>query len=356
MRNKLRLKDRISETIDNKATFVEEAHIQAGRDAEYLVGKFINQQIERTGWKVFSSIRVPDKENNLRREFDFIITSPTEVFAIELKNWSGDLEVSYDEFIQYRRFDGGSINHGKILQELISKVDLLKSYCKQDEVKIPSIFPLLVFYNSKLNIPNEIAENKMVLRYNQFKKKLPQSRHVSVGLLKAILIHLGFREPRKSESIPEVSDSIATLHNMLHSFGTWDIIEYNGSKKNKKMGYGDILGDNNNKVKLGNIIISDRKYISSIDVKVDRSKIRAFFSDPRYRILINFRDNTKAILTFNKNKSIKFQSAGSEYSDDLFLRNLVRIEFGYLSRNIVKNPWKSLKAEMQFEGKITGIK
>ncbi|NQT64949.1 MAG: NERD domain-containing protein [FCB group bacterium] len=353
MRNTLKLKDRISETIDNKEPFVQEAHIQAGHDAEYMVRKLINQRIKRTGWKVFSSIRVPDEKNNLRREYDFIITSPTEVFAIELKNWSGDLVVNHDEFIQYRRYNGGRVNHGKILQDLIYKVDLLKSYCKQDEVKILSIFPLLVFYNSKLNIPNEIAENKMVLRYNQFKKKLPQSRHVSVGLLEAILIHLGLREPRKSESIPKVSDSIAALHNILDSFGTWDIIEYNGSKKNKKIGYGDILGDGKNEVKLGNIIITDRKYISSIDVKVDRSNIRAFFSDPRYRLLINYRDNNKATLTFNKNTSIKFQSAGSENSVDLFLRNLVRTEFGYLSRNIFQNPWESLQAGMKFEGKIT---
>lgn len=343
--------ERVSEVRKNNKTFYEEGHIKAGREAEYTVRKLINKKIEGTGWTVFSSIRVPVIVTNLRREYDFIITSPSTAYVIELKNWSGLLEVIDGEFIQHRRYDNKPINHGAILDDLEVKVNLLKSYCKQDTNKEPEVIPLLVFYNENLEIPDPIIADKRVITYSQLSDLLPVSSRDSVGILEAILIFLGLKGSETPQAIPEPSVAIAALHSTLLSLGSWDVLEFNGGK----ISFGDILCGKSKEARIGNIVITDRKNISSVELSVDRSYILSLFYDLEYHLHVKFRDQTQASLTFPKTQTIFFQTAGSDSAEEVSLRNLKRFEFGYVERKYVSNPWESLKKGAKFEGRITGI-
>jgi len=348
------LLERISEASDNSKSFDESPHILAGREAEYLVNKEINSKIKDTGWSVYSSVRVPTLEKYFtRREYDFIITTTEEVYVIELKNWSGNLELIDKEFIQHRRYNNEEVvNHGDLLEELETKTDLLKKYYVREAKGEISISPLLVFYNSNLNISDDIKSDRRVATYDELKELLPISDSVNVNLLEAILIYLGLKKEEKKDTAKNsISRPIKIFKNILEKLGTWDVLEYNG----KKISFGDILGKRSGELVLGNINITDRKTISSINVKVDRGFFKALIKDPQYILVINYRDDTIAEINFPKKSTIKFQSAGSDQQSEVLIRNLTNIEYGYTTKAYSRINYSDLKKGMAFEGKITSV-
>lgn len=352
MKNKLTFRGRIFGALRNKRRFFERnEEVKAGREAEYRVRNMINRRIEGTGWAVFSSIRVPDPDNSRRREYDFIITSPTHVFVIELKNWSGRLQLMNSDIIQHRRFEKDPINHGNILDDLEYKAELLQSYYRQHTGYELSTESLLVFYNDNLEIPDEIASNKMVATYKHLREILPISPYISIGIIEAILILLGLKDLNSQEPLSTISKSISDFHSSLLDLGSWDVLEYRG----EKISFGDIHYKETGQVKVGNTDITNRMDISSIDVNVDQSVLRALFHDPKYSLQINYRDYTVKNIPFESNLVITFQPAGSKDSIEVFVRNLVRVEYGYRSQKHIENSWESIKEEMIFEGRILNI-
>jgi hypothetical protein len=316
---------RVSEASANSKSFDETPHILAGREAEYLVNKEINSKIKGTGWSVYSSVRVPTLEKNFtRREYDFIITTTDEVYVIELKNWSGKLELIDKEFIQHRRYNNEEVvNHGDLLEELETKADLLKKYYRREAKGEIRVSPLLVFYNSNLNISDDIKSDRRVATYDELKELLPISNGVNVNLLEAILIYLGLKEEKKDTGLQSESLPIKKFKVILDKLGTWDVLEYHG----KKISFGDILGKGSGELVLGNINITDRKAISSINLRVDRGFLKALIKNPQYSLTINYRDATIAETSFPKDSTIKFQSAGSDQQSDVLIRNLTNIAY-----------------------------
>lgn len=350
MSNMKRAFERVKEAWRNDKEFHDTGDMVAGREAEYEVRKLINRRIHGTGWRVFSSIRVPDQNKKVRREFDFVITAPDRAYMLELKNWSGSIELVGDVMVQHRRYDAGTIDHGPLLQDVEYRARLLASLVDNQSSQI-NVIPILVFYNDNLDIPDDIRAHPSVITYTDLKGLLPAPSELDVGLIEAILVYLGLRETRELPEPPASEGAIMELQRALENLGTWDVLEFNGSK----ISFGDVISRTQTDHRFAGKSITDRASVASIDLSVPRSIISAIFSEPSYSLELSCRDRTSVSVSFPQDSFIYFQPAGAKEPEKVFLRSLKRIEFGYITKHIVRYGWNDLTNGLLINGKVKSV-
>jgi hypothetical protein len=342
---------RLFDVVVNSKLHFEDEAVFAGRKAEYQTRKMINNKIKGTGWKIYSSIRIPDIFKNMRRELDFIIVSDKDVIAIELKNWSGELEIIDEEFIQYRTHGKGDINHGNILNDLDEKCSALNKYLNNSIGIEQEIKRLLVFYNDSLWLPEILEENINVVTYDQLKEYLPQNSVTNEGIISAILRILGLKIEKTKKTKVSLSTNILKIRNALDNLGTWDTIELFGNK----VLFGDIITTGRKCLMMNGNKVTNRSEIYSVDVNIDRNPIGAIYRDPKHSIEIHYRNgNDKKIENIHIEKYVYYQEAGSKIVDRVKLQHLKSIEFGYISKNKNRD-WSNMILNSIYEGKIKKI-
>ena len=344
-------KKKLWHILGNRKTFSMDESLRAGLYAEHKTRKMINEKIAGTGWKFYSSIRIPDKKNRRRREIDFIIVTNDDVVVIELKNWSGRLEVSDSNFIQYKKYNGETVNHGKVLNDLNDKCASLKFYFLEWTNINFEIKPLLVFYNNSIILPQELLNYKSVLNFEQFAEYLPNNSNSKSNIIEAILC---FLRMEKAQSINEniISRGLPDALNALDHLGTWDIIELFGGKTI----IGDILTDGDKSITTYGNCITDRCDISSINFQVDRNIFATLYRKPSSSINIFRRNGTVQKSKLNIKSILYFQEAGSRTISRVALRHVTRIEYGYSKKPSISSSWSNLKTGSIYEGKVKSIK
>lgn len=341
---------RIYDVAVNWKPFSMDDAILAGMQAEYNTRKIINNKIKGSGWLFYNSVRIPDKYAGKRREIDFIIVSNNDVKVIELKNWSGSIEISNGDFIQHRRFDKGIVNHGNILKDLDDKCTVLGNYIEKETNTKEDINRYLVFYNSGLSIPNELMKNNNVIKFDQLEQYLPDKNLTEDTVLVAILKLFGFKK-EKTKDVVAIPKRISKLKNALGGLGTWDTIELFGDQ----ILIGDILTEGSKSLTTYGKNITNRSSISSIEFDIDRNIIAALYRDQKNYMTITYRDGSVEKSSLDINKSLYYQGAGSKNIDKIELKHLKKLEFGYLKKPNLRPSWSDFKLNMVCEGKVRRI-
>ena len=71
----------------------ESPDITGGRDGELVLRQLIGSSLHVNDADVFAGRRIPSKRQGRRREIDLIVCTPDMIHLIEVKNWSGRLDV-----------------------------------------------------------------------------------------------------------------------------------------------------------------------------------------------------------------------------------------------------------------------
>jgi Nuclease-related domain len=141
----------------------EDGRIQAGRDAEDLLRRIVNENYSFKGCYSFAAKRIPDPQHRRRREIDLIVVTAKRLYVIECKNWTGKLsiEIGTDRWIQHGV--GGQVKpHEDVLSLNTMKMNLLVEHLRQRGINIQphQVCQKLIFMNPKLKIASlTIARN-----------------------------------------------------------------------------------------------------------------------------------------------------------------------------------------------------
>ena len=80
---------RISDWVARRKQFEPAGHRVGGGMAEVRLGRLVRSVSGDA--KVWDGLRIPDLENNGRREIDMVIAGKEETLFVEQKHWSGEL-------------------------------------------------------------------------------------------------------------------------------------------------------------------------------------------------------------------------------------------------------------------------
>ena len=154
----------------------EEGGIQAGRDAEDLLRKIVNENYSFKGCYSFAAKRIPDPQYRRRREIDLIVVTAKRLYVIECKNWTGKLSIDGDRWIQHR-VNGGVKEHEDVLSLNTLKMNLLVKHLQQQGINVQphQVCQKLIFMNPKLKIASlKVARNVDVITPDRLETYLSQ--------------------------------------------------------------------------------------------------------------------------------------------------------------------------------------
>jgi hypothetical protein len=300
----------------------------AGRLAEMEAGRQISAALRGTGWTLHSAVRVTDPKTPefLRSEVDFIVTSLDSVVMLEVKNWSGHIQLQDGHLIQGPRRDREAKDHGPVFDRMLAKEEVLKRFHRfRGRGAPPPIQSLLVFWHPRVTLSTELADRPDVMFGNALQQHLPDRRGTSGGLVDALLAllrHLGLpvKAPAKC---PEPSRAVGELRESIQECGSWDTLSMNGGLELA----GDFIRAHG---ALSGLV--DRRSVASATVAADRNPLVALIRDPRVPIRLLMRDGKKKTCEAGKDAAISFQPAGSEKPITYPVAQCNEMTFGYVER------------------------
>ena len=189
---------RISDWIARRKQFEPAGHRVGGGMAEVRLGRLVRSVSGDA--KVWDGLRIPDLENNGRREIDMVIAGKEETLFVEQKHWSGELNFKDGCFLQTQR-SGNIIDHGDIHSWTERKMKLIQTIHKErtdENIVNPKV--IIVLSNKNLVI-NNAPKNLMIMN--------------EMDLIK----YLENQNLNKPEEL---------LIETLEGFGTWDSIHFHG--------------------------------------------------------------------------------------------------------------------------------
>ncbi|MEV0080554.1 NERD domain-containing protein [Nocardia neocaledoniensis] len=124
----------------------EHHHERRGLDA-------IIQRLPTDGpWRAWSNFELPVTDGN-PFEIDLLLTTPSGLHMIELKAWSGTVDVENDRWIQ-TAFNGHRVDHGNVLEYAYFKSALLMKQLRHaDEPAIVRTGVCFTDHRVQLNLP-----------------------------------------------------------------------------------------------------------------------------------------------------------------------------------------------------------
>jgi hypothetical protein len=296
-------------------------------------------------------VRVPDFEGQRRREFDFIITTPSEVILVELKNWSGRLEVHGDDFVQFRR-NGEELNHGPILHDLANKEDTFAGLLESRGCDVPPVRSILLFYKKRLDFRAANTQgNTTILTANELFEQLPDARKTILEMLWEFLEKLLGTSSNRSNNGSKATSAILQTRGVLDSLGTWDILQLHGGQQLA----GDILW-----VQDRDADLSDRDEVSKISVSVSRNYFTAIFGS-----LAGYRDNCSLEVKprsgqpwekeVSLDADVYFHAAGSEKPENFPVRRIEQISYGYTEAATYLLGWDDISEGDVYTGRVRNV-
>lgn len=331
----------------------EDPRQRAGREAEHKVYCDLKNLTAGTNWRIFTKVRIPvsadfNKNNKIisgRREVDFIISSPEQIFILELKNWSGNIyENSHGDVFQ-ERSNGEIVNHGKVFEELNRKSNLLKSIYLEKFDSEPLIQNYVVFYSQKSSLSDSIKNRDDVTTVRNIKKSLPSANErnpfsIIFEVISQLLDSFGFNLKLRSKN---QKDNIIKFNELIDKFGSWDVITLNGDA----VFYGDLIED---------MELICRSKHQSLNIDVDRSVIGNFVASST---TANVTFNTNSIQSVTKivplSKKIRFHEAGNKETTDYEIRSIKHIVYGYKEKPKLKFNISDISVGKRMSGVVSKI-
>ena len=160
----------VAHTVNNPLQHAEVPAEAAGQAAEKAV--FESADEARRSWfrdrsgLVFQALRIPDPDSGRRHEIDVLCVSRDSFLLLEVKNWSGHLDVGpRGEWLQTRR-SGDCVQHSPAVRTLKRKARALRQHLGASGGALPVDFPLhcrVIFTNSGLQLSDAILALPEVL-------------------------------------------------------------------------------------------------------------------------------------------------------------------------------------------------
>ena len=214
--------------------------VAAGREAEVALLEQIGESFRFEGAEVFAGRRIPSRKQDRRREIDLIVCEPRRIHLIEVKNWSGRLELRGRDWIQERR-GGGTVNHRDLLAETLLKRDATRDFLDErglkidDDFAIRYLFPVIMFMNPNLEMDPRIEAMPEVFSRRELDEHLGvQPRKSGAERLIASMIDYCFARSRKhaDDVLPPPLEPklYEKIIKRLSETATWDQLRLQGSK------------------------------------------------------------------------------------------------------------------------------
>jgi Nuclease-related domain len=343
----------------NLNPIAEDGGILAGRDAEDLLRKIVNENYSFKGCHSFASKRIPDPQNQRRREIDLIVVTDKRLYVIECKNWTGVLSTAGNRWIQ-KTFGGQVREHENVLALNTYKMKLLVEYLKNQGITIQPdrVCQKLIFMNPKLNISSlAIAKSPDVVIPERLEEYLGKQNNQlkTHEKLFCSVIGLLLDEELKGKVLDGLEiERVGGMHHdrliqEIAKLATWDKIFLHGTK----ILSGDLIGRSIPFIfnKDSHRLPLDR--VKEMRIEFVKSKwlglIKAFLKVGRPIAIDLFDPRGKSIARANGNPFgiVRFHEAGSKEPTDINLCEIDRIISGRHidlehRRSVAKKPIKTL--------------
>lgn len=269
------LSDRLSEW--REMTFIEteaeDPEIIAGRQAEKFLMQLVESNLKYKGVHCFLGKRVPSRQNNRRYEIDLIVLTHKHLHFLEVKNWTGEVQILGSNWVQIRR-NGEKISHPNLTKYNSYKQDVLIRFLEDRGIVLNKSYfsQKIIFMNERLVLEPSIKNDPFVIPRNRLNNYLTTQRGSSFGerfLYSIIEACLDFENSKividgLFKAMPQ--KYVSKIKKNLASLGTWDKIGLYG----QKILTGDVL-----KIKLGHrtINISNLPSGSKLNFSWTRNKV-----------------------------------------------------------------------------------
>ena len=171
----------------------EAADVSGGRDAEIFLKQLIGSSHAFKDGLILAGRRIPSRRQGRRREIDLIVCTPRMIHLIEVKNWSGKLEVHQGHWRQNRR-SGDVVDHGDLLKTNRQKQDAVVEYLHDRGVAIDDalirdhIVSEIIFMNRRLELDSAIEAMPEIITRRELDKYL--GRQPRSAVRRADVLHL----------------------------------------------------------------------------------------------------------------------------------------------------------------------
>jgi hypothetical protein len=225
--------------------YLEDGRALAARGAERQAKRRLSVHHATQYGHVFSNKRIPRDVSAAamgRFEADLIVLTPRRVVVLEVKNWSGQLRVEGDRWVQVQR-SGTEVIHPNLLAHNREKLRSLHRYLTHAGVSIPDerFHQAVIFANTRLEIDPAIAGHPAVLLIDDVGDVLGDGtslgRHVAARLVQ--LLTDAETSAALAENLLKVIPpaEVAAATEAIKDLRSWDRLTLRGGRELQ----GDIL-------------------------------------------------------------------------------------------------------------------
>lgn len=268
--------------------------VAVGRAAELRVASILEERLRGTGWEYAAGVRVP--AGRRKAEIDLVVTTPEEIWLVELKNWSGVVRLEGERVIQHRAGGRGVVDHGNLLGKLRGREKSLRRYLRRSMDEIPRLWTVLVFCNESVGIDEKLIgrDDMDVVKLREFVGALPLDEDHGHGV---------------TEAIEEARRRISEL-------GSWDLLFFYGGQVLS----GDLVDISVDELR-------DRGDLQSLRINAPRGFFDIFRSELSLRITAVDENGDEIQLDVDLDETLRFHCAGSKKPEEFSLRHLVGVVF-----------------------------
>lgn len=219
--------------------YLEDGRARAARGAEHQAKRRLSVHHATQYGHVFSNKRIPRDVSAAamgRFEADLIALTPRRVVVLEVKNWSGQLKVAGDRWVQIQR-SGTEVAHPNLLAHNREKLRALHRYFAHAGVNIPAerFHQAVIFANPRLELDPAIAEHPAVLFMDDVGDVLGDGtslgRHVAARLVQ--LLTDAETNATLAENLLKVIPpvQVAAASEAIKNLRSWDRLTLRGGRE-----------------------------------------------------------------------------------------------------------------------------
>lgn len=305
--------DRIRTIRVNRTRFAPQGAETAGEAAEDAVLERVETIVRHAGhhktWRVWSGVRI--RNRGWRSEIDLLIAADDRLYLLELKNWSGQLDMNGSTLVQVRRHQGGIIEHGDLMKTMRKREAAVRAWLAKHRSEVPPIERCVLFYNPRLQMTPAV--------FDYFGDEVASASEWTSSFAR--------RAKRASKTSSMMPEERQKLYDVIDMLSTWDTVTMYGGRRI----HGDIRSSETS-VPLENgteLRLHNRRKIASVDIKVPRRYLSALYGDPSVlRVVLNLRDGTTVSADVPIDAQIRVHAAGQRKTELVSLRHFTHMSFG----------------------------
>jgi hypothetical protein len=226
----------------------ELADVAGGRDGELLLKQLVGSSFEFKDARLLTGRRIPSKRQGRRREIDLIVCTPKMIHLIEVKHWSGRLDVRHGSWHQTRR-GGDVVEHGNLIETNQLKLEAVLEYLGDrgldldDRILRGHLAPKIIFTNPNLQLEPAIEARPDVISRRELDDYLgrqPQKKSRAESMFSSLIEFCLDWESKpgkggggtlgQATSKPIPSGQYKRIVAWLEEAGTWDQLQLYGGR------------------------------------------------------------------------------------------------------------------------------